>query len=109
MADDGPTLNAGLVAAIFQGIRTCFARKPYIFVIFQGGPNPLSPFPLDPHMDSNQLLIAPVALFTLFTEFLLKCAICLLLYHLDLVVRKPVFGVFDQARHKPACSASETS
>ena len=40
-----PTLNAGLAAAIFQGIRTCIARKPYIFVIFQcGGPD------LDPHM-----------------------------------------------------------
>ena len=39
------TLNASLVAAIFQGIRTCIARKPYIFVIFQcGGPD------LDPHM-----------------------------------------------------------
>ena len=35
-ADDGPTLNTGLVAAIFQGIRTCFARKPNIFVILQG-------------------------------------------------------------------------
>ena len=37
-ADDGPTLNAGLIAAIFQGIRTSIiAKKPYIFVIFQGG------------------------------------------------------------------------
>ena len=36
MADDGPTLNAGLVAVIVQGIRTCIARKPYIFVIYQG-------------------------------------------------------------------------
>ena len=44
-ADECPTLNAGLAAAIFQGIRTCIARKPYIFVIFQcGGPD------LDPHM-----------------------------------------------------------
>ena len=42
-ANDGPTLNPGLVAAIFQGIRTCIARNPYIFVIFQGGPDPLSP------------------------------------------------------------------
>ena len=46
-ADDAPTLNAGLVAAIFQGIRNCIARKPYIFVIFHGGggggPDPLSP------------------------------------------------------------------
>ena len=32
-ADECPTLNAGLAAAIFQGIRTCIARKPYIFVI----------------------------------------------------------------------------
>ena len=35
-ADDGQTLNACLVALILQGIRTCIARKPYIFVIFQG-------------------------------------------------------------------------
>ena len=34
-ADDGPTLNAGLVAVIFQGIRTCIASKSYIFVIFE--------------------------------------------------------------------------
>ena len=42
-ANDGPTLNLGLVAAISQGIWTCIARNPYIFVIFQGGPDPLSP------------------------------------------------------------------
>ena len=34
---------------IFQGIRTSIAKKPYIFVIFKGGPEPLSP-PLDPPM-----------------------------------------------------------
>ena len=34
-ADECPTLNAGLAAAIFQGIRTCIARKTYMFVIFQ--------------------------------------------------------------------------
>ena len=46
-ADDGPTLNAGLVATIFQGIGTCISRKPFIFVIFRGrGRDP----PLDPHM-----------------------------------------------------------
>ena len=44
-ADDGPILNAGLV---FQGIRTSFAKKPYICVIFQGGGVPLPP--LDPRM-----------------------------------------------------------
>ena len=50
-ADDDPTLNAGLVAAIFQGVRTCIARKPYTFVIFQGGGSePPVPPPLDPHL-----------------------------------------------------------
>ena len=39
----GSTLNAGLVAAIFQGIRTCIARKPNIFCDLQGGPDPLPP------------------------------------------------------------------
>ena len=38
-ADDGPTLNAGWLGSfvIFQGIQTSIAKKPYIFVIFQGG------------------------------------------------------------------------
>ena len=42
-ADDDPTLNAGLVAAIYQGNRTCIARKLHIFCDFSGGPDPLSP------------------------------------------------------------------
>ena len=29
--------------------------------------------------------------------------------HLSLITRKPVFGVFDQVRLNPACSATETS
>ena len=43
-ADDDPTLNAGLVALCFKGIRTSIAKEPYIFVIFQGrgGPDPVS-------------------------------------------------------------------
>ena len=36
-ADDGPTVNAGLVAEIFQGIQAYIARKSYIFLIFRGG------------------------------------------------------------------------
>ena len=35
---------------IFQRTRTSIAKKPYIFVIFQGGPDSLSPPPLDPPM-----------------------------------------------------------
>ena len=36
--NDGPTFNAGLVTLrFFQEIRTSIARKPYSFVIFQGG------------------------------------------------------------------------
>ena len=34
---------------IFQGIWTKIAKRPYIFAIFSGGPDPLSPS-LDPHM-----------------------------------------------------------
>ena len=45
---------------IFQGILTSIAKIPYIFVIFQGGPDPLSP-PLDPPMaktfDYEQVLV----------------------------------------------------
>ena len=38
-ADDGQTLNTGLVAVIFQGIRTSIAKKPYIIPVlwFFGG------------------------------------------------------------------------
>ena len=51
-ADGGPTLSAGLVAVILQGILTSIAKESYIFVIFQGGPDPLPPPPpLDPQMN----------------------------------------------------------
>ena len=49
-ADNGQTLNTGLVAAIFQGIWTCFARKPYIFCDFSGGGVWTPVPPLDPHL-----------------------------------------------------------
>ena len=39
-------------SVIFQEIRTSIGKKPYIFVIFQGGPYPLSP-PLDPCMNTH--------------------------------------------------------
>ena len=48
-AYDGPTLNGVLVAAIFQGMRTCIAGKRYIIVFFPGGggggvgPDPMPP------------------------------------------------------------------
>ena len=52
-----PTLNAGFAAAIFQGIRTCIARKLYIFIIFQGG-GVRTPVPsLDPHMLFHDILV----------------------------------------------------
>ena len=37
-------------SVIFQGIPTCIARKPYIFVIFQGGggSGPLAPLWIRP-------------------------------------------------------------
>ena len=48
---------------------------------------------------------------------LLKCPTCccsitcsrILWLHVSLVTRKPVFGVCDQVRLKPACSSTETS
>ena len=51
-ADDGPKLNAGLVALrIFRGSGPVFLRNP-IFCDFSGGggPDPLPPPPLDPCM-----------------------------------------------------------
>ena len=34
-------------------------------------------------------------------------ACCLDRYHLSLVMRKLVFGVFDQVRHKPSCTTTQ--
>ena len=45
-ADDGPTLNAGRAA----GIRTNFAKKPYIFCDFRGGGSGPLRSPLDPRI-----------------------------------------------------------
>ena len=36
-ANDGPTLNAGLIDVILQRIRTRIAKKPYIFCDFSWG------------------------------------------------------------------------
>ena len=58
-ADDGHILNAGLVSAIFQGIRTCIAGKPYIFVIFQGV-RTLCPPAMDPHMCVQEIHVPQV-------------------------------------------------
>ena len=51
-ADDGPTLKVSLAGQLcgFQGIQTSIAKKPYIFVIFQGGGGGLTPVP---PLDSN--------------------------------------------------------
>ena len=69
-ADDGPTLNdleCWLDSfVIFQGIWTRIVDKPYIFVIFQGGPDPRPP-PLDPHMLLH-LQTSPYDLF-IYTKF----------------------------------------
>ena len=46
LTSDGPSLNAGCV---FKGTWTCIAKKPSIFVIFQGGGAGVG-LPL-PHMD----------------------------------------------------------
>ena len=42
-ADNGPLFDADLAACDFQGIQTSISRKPFKFVIFQGGSDPLSP------------------------------------------------------------------
>ena len=41
--------------------------------------------------------------------YLAPCFVFMLLSHLSLVKRNSVFGVCDQVRLKPACSATETS
>ena len=64
-ADVGPTLSAGLVACVdFQGIRTSIAKKPYIFVIFQGGGSgPPVPHPGSAH-EVSMILNARMSLFS---------------------------------------------
>ena len=68
---------------IFQGIQTSIAKKPYIFVIFQGGgggggggQDPLSP-PLDPHMDMKTVVVCKLAFNMMLCSLLL---LVLLLY-----------------------------
>ena len=58
--------------------------------------------PLSLTMDSCQLLTFAVDSPILFGLIITK-------YHhyMSLVVIKPVFGVFDQVRHKPGCTATE--
>ena len=56
-ADNDPSLNVDLVALSFSGIRTSIAKKPYDFVIFQGGGSrPIVP-PLDPPMFASSLVL----------------------------------------------------
>ena len=45
-----PNIECRLGSCDFSGIRTCIARKPYIFCDFSGVRTPLPP--LDPHMFS---------------------------------------------------------
>ena len=50
-ADDGPTLNAGMVALRYFRGGGSIAKKPYGFVMFRGGGSgPPAPPPLDPRM-----------------------------------------------------------
>ena len=59
-AADGPALNADLVAlSFFRGSGPRIAKKPYIFVIFQGGggvPDPCPP--QDPPMSTCRTKLA---------------------------------------------------
>ena len=48
-----------------------------------------------------------VIIWFLFGGFLLPLCVWDTLRYLSLVVRKPVFGVSDQVRHKPGCTATE--
>ena len=62
---------------IFQGIRTSIAKKPYIFVIFQGGwggPDPLFP-PLDPHMMCKSFIKSAVSIIHVYNIQLYKCTV----------------------------------
>ena len=74
-ADDGPTLNAGLVAEIFQG--TCIARKPNIFVIFQGGGSGLPVPPLDPHMTPHYFMDSEITSSQIFLLDSVHLSFCL--------------------------------
>ena len=64
-AENGPTLNASLVALWFSlGIQTSIAKRPYIFVIFEGVSGPPAPHPpLNPpmlHMIGSEVVYQPL-------------------------------------------------
>ena len=44
----------------------------------------------------------------IFRTFVVTCLDSMIsLFNMSLVLRKPVFGVFDQVRYKPGCTAAE--
>ena len=55
-------------------------------------------------VEPHHTMIEPLSLNLVFTVKLLGV---LLFSYLSLVVRKPVFGVSDQVRHKAGCTATE--
>ena len=87
--DNGPTLNAGLVAVVFQGIRTSIAKEPYIFVIFQGGGSG-PPFP--PSGSAHVWYVLTYILSTLLKK-----------------TDKPIYSLFNQLSSRSKQSKSYTS
>ena len=86
--DNGPTLNAGLVAVVFQGIRTSIAKEPYIFVIFQGGVR--TPFP--PSGSAHVWYVLTYILSTLLKK-----------------TDKPIYSLFNQLSSRSKQSKSYTT
>ena len=79
-ADDGPTLNAGLVALLFFSI----ANKPYILVNFQGGAWTPCPYPLMTGIDGVAVVrVMPGACTGLFLFYSLEILTNPLHVHVD--------------------------
>ena len=71
LADYGPLLNADLTALWFSGIRISITRKPYKFVIFQGGgcPDPLTPLWIRTCIDVNKVYALHSFMFNVYSNW----------------------------------------
>ena len=59
------------------------------------------------NFDKEEGLAKVKNVFSITTKCLDKIGQAVSFHHMSLVVRKPVFGVSDQVRHKPGCTATD--
>ena len=59
------------------------------------------------NFDKEEGLVQVKHVFSISTQCLDQIGQAVAFHHMSLVVRKPVFGISDQVRHKPGCTATD--